>query len=615
MWGGYNTSAVAVFARNTDGKLNFVEVLRDGLNGGVLTAVVVSSDGQHVYVGGSNIVVFARNPNDGKLTFVEVLKNGDKQGPLTIDGLDWAESVMVSPDNQHVYVASPDGSVSVFARNPTDGKLTFVEVLKDGVEDSAGNTVDGLKFAISVVVSPDNQHVYVTGRDDDAVAVFARNPNDGKLTFVEVLKDSVNGVDGLYKAFSVVVSPDNQHVYVASLGGTVAVFTRNPTDGKLTFVEVLKDGAKDSAGNTVDGLKFADSVVVSPDGMHVYAAGYFDNAVAVFTRNPTDGKLTFVEIKKDGDTQGPLTIDGLDGAESVKVSPDNQNVYVTGSNDNAIAVFALRQSPTSPESSVTIPRNTAYQFQLTDFTFAQAEGEGATFTGLKVLTTPSVGSLTCSGLPMITNTTCPDLTQLVFTPLANTSGSSYTSFTFQGLYSSSVYSSDLITYTMLINVFTVNNKPTGSDKTISMTVDTNYHFYPDDFGFNDLDTGDNFGGIKVITPPQKGSLMCYDIYASAGDCTGKGWGVFAKWDLSFTPAAHEFGNPYTTFAFQVTDSNGADSAATYTMTINVNLAEPTPTITPTAEPTVTPTAEPTVMATPTSEVDNLFRSYLPSIVR
>ena len=557
MWGGYNTSAVAVFARNTDGKLNFVEVLRDGLNGGVLTAVVVSSDGQHVYVGGSNIVVFARNPNDGKLTFVEVLKNGDKQGPLTIDGLDWAESVMVSPDNQHVYVASPDGSVSVFARNPTDGKLTFVEVLKDGVEDSAGNTVDGLKFAISVVVSPDNQHVYVTGRDDDAVAVFARNPNDGKLTFVEVLKDSVNGVDGLYKAFSVVVSPDNQHVYVASLGGTVAVFTRNPTDGKLTFVE----------------------------------------------------------IKKDGDTQGPLTIDGLDGAESVKVSPDNQNVYVTGSNDNAIAVFALRQSPTSPESSVTIPRNTAYQFQLTDFTFAQAEGEGATFTGLKVLTTPSVGSLTCSGLPMITNTTCPDLTQLVFTPLANTSGSSYTSFTFQGLYSSSVYSSDLITYTMLINVFTVNNKPTGSDKTISMTVDTNYHFYPDDFGFNDLDTGDNFGGIKVITPPQKGSLMCYDIYASAGDCTGKGWGVFAKWDLSFTPAAHEFGNPYTTFAFQVTDSNGADSAATYTMTINVNLAEPTPTITPTAEPTVTPTAEPTVMATPTSEVDNLFRSYLPSIVR
>ncbi len=44
-------------------------------------------------------------------------------------------------------------------------------------------------------------------------------------------------------------------------------------DGKLNFVEVLKDGAKDGAGNTVDGLTRSGSVAVSPDGKHVYVGG------------------------------------------------------------------------------------------------------------------------------------------------------------------------------------------------------------------------------------------------------------------------------------------------------------------------------------------------------
>ena len=78
-----------------------------------------------------------------------------------------------------------------------------------------------------VAVSPDGQHVYVTGGDDDAVAVFSRNATTGELTFVDAEFDDVGGVDGLYRAFGVTVSPDGQHVYVT--GGdddAVAVFSR-----------------------------------------------------------------------------------------------------------------------------------------------------------------------------------------------------------------------------------------------------------------------------------------------------------------------------------------------------------------------------------------------------
>ena len=147
----------------------------------------------------------------------------------------------------------------------------------------------------SVTVSPDGKHVYSMSIHDDAVAVFNRNSSTGALTFVEFHKDGVDGVDGLNNGRSVTVSPDGGHVYsVAATDNAIAVFSRNSSTGALTFVEVIKD-----TDQGIDGLETAISVAVSPDGGHVYVSGFTDDAVAVFSRNSTSGALTFVEaIKK-----------------------------------------------------------------------------------------------------------------------------------------------------------------------------------------------------------------------------------------------------------------------------------------------------------------------------
>src|SRR3989338_4845722 len=208
----------------------------------------------------------------------------------------------------------------------TYGTLTFQQVLKDGV-----NGVDGLYRANSVTVSPDGKSVYAAGIYDDAVAVFQRDLATGRLTFQQVLKDGVNGVDGLGYATSVTVSPDGKSVYAAGdLDNAVAVFQRDLATGRLTFQQVLKDGV-----NGVDGLDNAFSVTVSPDNKNVYAAGKGDDAVAVFQRDLTNGTLTFQQVLKDG-VNG---VDGLNGAFSVTVSPDNKNVYAAGALDDAVAVF------------------------------------------------------------------------------------------------------------------------------------------------------------------------------------------------------------------------------------------------------------------------------------
>ena len=98
-----------------------------------------------------------------------------------VDGkaLDGANSVAVSPDGKHLYVASAfSDAVAIFARNKTTGALTqlagtdgCVKEVGDGVECADGKGLDG---AVGVAVSKDGKHVYVASSFSDAVAVFSR---------------------------------------------------------------------------------------------------------------------------------------------------------------------------------------------------------------------------------------------------------------------------------------------------------------------------------------------------------------------------------------------------------------------------------------------------------
>ena len=57
-------------------------------------------------------------------------------------------------------------------------------------------------------LSADGKHAYVTGDGDYAVSWFGRNASTGELTYAGMLKDGVNGVDGLDGAISVTLSAE-----------------------------------------------------------------------------------------------------------------------------------------------------------------------------------------------------------------------------------------------------------------------------------------------------------------------------------------------------------------------------------------------------------------------
>ena len=82
----------------------------------------------------------------------------------------------------------------------------------------------------------------------------------------------------------------------------------------------------------------------SPDGLNVYVAAYFANALTSFDRNPLSGNLTQKPgaagcISEDGSGGDCEDGSGLDGVHGVTVSPDGKNVYATAKFSNVLSIF------------------------------------------------------------------------------------------------------------------------------------------------------------------------------------------------------------------------------------------------------------------------------------
>src|SRR5690606_21516522 len=144
------------------------------------------------------------------LSFIETKKNGIDG----VEGLSGAFSLVVSPDGRHVYAAgSLDNSVVVFSRDQLSGSLTYLTNYSNGT-----NGIYGITGAYYIDMPPDGNHVYVTGPDDNSVAVFRRNVITGELTLIQVLEDQSGGVNDLNYPLALTISPDGKNVYITSFG-------------------------------------------------------------------------------------------------------------------------------------------------------------------------------------------------------------------------------------------------------------------------------------------------------------------------------------------------------------------------------------------------------------
>ncbi len=142
---------------------------------------------------------------------------------------------------------------------------------------------------------------------------------------------------------AIAISPDGRNVYVASaLSDAIAVFDRNPVTGALTqpkgkagCVASAVGQAKGSAQGCglAIGLDGANSVAVSPDGRNVYATSHGSAGVVTFIRNRKTGQLRQLPPSASGciagtPTPGCTAGRALNWPDVVVISPDGKNVYV-----------------------------------------------------------------------------------------------------------------------------------------------------------------------------------------------------------------------------------------------------------------------------------------------
>jgi DNA-binding beta-propeller fold protein YncE len=146
---------------------------------------------------------------------------------------------------------------------------------------------------------------------------------------------------------AIALSPNGRSVYVASSDSdAIAIFRRDSRTGVLTQPKgaagcIAVKGAGGCA--TAVGLDGPNSVAVSPDGRNVYATSRASNSISVFHRNHQTGALTQLPAAA-GCTSGlPVPVcaagRGLVGPDVVVVSPDGHNVYIGSFFGNAVAVF------------------------------------------------------------------------------------------------------------------------------------------------------------------------------------------------------------------------------------------------------------------------------------
>ena len=289
-------------------------------------AVAFSGDGRSVILGGRDIdiSVMDRDPLTGALSHNHYLDDA-MLGPI--------EDLAFTPDDQQVY--GVDGRrLACFQRNTMTRQLSVSQILEDDV-----GGVDGLGGARSVAISEDGASVYVAAYDDNAVSVFDRDPWSGEMSFVEAYFNDTGGITGMTQPASLAISPDGANVYVAGsfvVESCIVVFDRDLSDGTLTYSQSICSSSYDFR------FECPWSLVVAPDGKHVYSASHTSaslhdstpDAVAVYARDPLNGQLSMVEIQEEGID----SVSGLIGSTDLALSPHGNFLFVSA--NGSLLVFS-----------------------------------------------------------------------------------------------------------------------------------------------------------------------------------------------------------------------------------------------------------------------------------
>jgi len=236
--------------------------------------------------------VFLANYQSGALSVLPVNKDGSL-APAVQTIQDSGHSINKNrQEGPHVHTAvlSPDEKYLLYTDLGTD-KLNIYRY-KPGqekplspAEPSAFDVVAG-HGPRHIAFSPDKKYLYLVTEMGGVIYVYDYDgPKSKQLEAISMLADGYKGAVG---AADIHISPDGKFLYATNRGDAneVVVFAINPDNGRLTFVE-----RKSSMG------KGPRNFVIDPSGNFLLVANQMSNDIYVYRINKQTGKLTLTTSK------------------------------------------------------------------------------------------------------------------------------------------------------------------------------------------------------------------------------------------------------------------------------------------------------------------------------
>lgn len=386
------TSYLRIYSRDTTtGELTLVQTFTQGTSDNPDTAAIeanglnaitsMAMHGNNLYLAGNtgdagiySLVRFTYDADSGQYSYAGIVAT---QGSNGVTGLDAQVSeIVISADGKSLYtingVSTIDGAtgksvLAQFSIDPQSGALTYLGAYQGGSADLGMNAPSG------IVVSSDGKSVYVANRSNSMITVFNRDTQTGVLTYGGFINSTTIAADTdsaaqpsdnryLLELQDIVISPDGKYVYVGSgQQSTLTVFSRDATDGSLTYVSTL------SLYEHVTSLQIRE-IAISSDGSAIYV-GFNGGPLAVLSRDSVTGAVAFVSSINVGVR-----------SNQIAVTPDGLNIYSGRSQFTAgVAILSALPNANYVASRPSTPFAEGVSFSDADFD-AEDNYQGAELT-------------------------------------------------------------------------------------------------------------------------------------------------------------------------------------------------------------------------------------------
>ena len=267
----------------------------------------------------------------------------------------------------------------------------------------------------------------------------------------------------------------------------------------------------------------------------------------------------------------------------LQFSVQDEGGTANGGNDTAALPATItfdflnvNNPPSGSDKTIVINEDSAYVISASDFGFRDPIDLNS-FAALSITQPPINGSLLLNGSPVTQNQliTITDIVngQLVFNPVANASGSTYSNFSFKvhdnGGTANGGQDKAVRDNTLTFDVLPVNDAPVAVESSITLPEDIPQTLSLMDFGFSDPDNH-KLQSIAIVSLPSSGGLRL------AGQSIAEGTQIDAsdisQGNLIYTPNSNTNGSDSVDFIV-IDDggtSNGGQNISTSSNTLLIN---------------------------------------------